>query len=187
MSASPIATPRLLLRHWRDEDLEPFRALNADPRVMQHYPDVLSGEQSDTLAERIRKRLLEHDFGFWAVEVPGIADFIGFIGLSVPGFASHFTPCVEIGWRLAVEHWGKGYASEGASAALGRAFVSLNLAEVVSFTIPANRRSIGVMERIGMVRSPADDFDRPGRPDGQPCRRHVLYRIRQSDWLRQQA
>jgi RimJ/RimL family protein N-acetyltransferase len=95
---------------------------------MQYFPDVLSGEQSDALAERIQTRLREQDFGLWAVEVPGIADFIGFIGLSVPGFTSHFTPCVEIGWRLAFEHWGKGYASEGASAALGRAFVALNLA-----------------------------------------------------------
>jgi RimJ/RimL family protein N-acetyltransferase len=187
MSAPTITTPRLLLRHWRDEDVEPFRVTNADPRVMEHFPSVLSGEQSDTLAERISQRLLEQDFGFWAVEVPGIADFIGFIGLSVPGFASHFTPCVEIGWRLAAEHWGRGYASEGASAALGRAFGSLNLKEVVSFTVPANRRSIGVMERIGMVRSPADDFDRPWRPDGSPFQRHVLYRIRQSDWLRRRS
>ena len=185
MSAPIITTPRLLLRYWRDEDLESFRALNADPRVMMYYPDVLSGEQSDALAERIQTRLREQDFGLWAVEVPAVADFIGFIGLSVPGFTSHFTPCVEIGWRLAFEHWGKGYASEGASAALGRAFVALNLKEVVSFTVPDNRRSIGVMERIGMVRSPADDFDRPWRTGGH--QRHVLYRIQQADWLRRQS
>jgi RimJ/RimL family protein N-acetyltransferase len=164
--------------------LKSFQVLNADPRVMQYYPDVLNGEQSDALAERIQTRLREQDFGLWAVEVPGVADFIGFIGLSVPGFTSHFTPCVEIGWRLAFEHWGKGYASEGASAALGRAFVALNLKEVVSFTVPENRRSIGVMERIGMVRSPADDFDRPWRPGGY--QRHVLYRIQRSDWLKRQ-
>lgn len=187
MPASPITTPRLLLRDWRDADLAPFRSLNADPLVMQYFPNVLTGTQSDAFAEYIRREIQERDFGLWAVEVPGISDFIGFVGLSVAKFASHFTPCVEIGWRLASDHWGKGYASEAASAVLASAFVSVKLTEIVSFTVPANRRSIGVMERIGMVRSPEDDFDYPLRPDGHPLKRHVLYRIKHSEWRNRQS
>jgi RimJ/RimL family protein N-acetyltransferase len=178
MPAPALQTTRLRLRCWRDDDLEPFASLNADPRVMQHFPHALNREQSDLLAARIRKTLAEREFGLWAIDVPGIADFIGFVGLSVPAFEAHFTPCVEIGWRLAFEHWGSGYASEAARAALSYAFGALGLEEVVSFTVPANQRSIGVMERIGMTRSPADDFPHPSLPDGHPLRPHVLYRLK---------
>ncbi len=180
MSAPTIETHRLLLRHWRDEDLEPFRALNADPRVMRYFPRPLNGEQSDSLAGRIRARMQERDFGLWAIEAPGVAQFVGFTGLSVPLFEAHFTPCVEVGWRLAVEHWGKGFASEAATAAIRHAFGTLGLDEVVAFTVPDNRRSISVMERVGMARSPNDDFDHPNLPEGHPLRRHVLYRRRRS-------
>ena len=117
-------------------------------------------------------------FGRWAIEVPGIAGFIGFVGLSVPNFQAAFTPCVEIGWRLAYDHWGHGYATEAARAALDFGFGELALHEIVSFTVPANLRSRGVMERIGMTRSPADDFDHPSLPVGHPLSRHVLYRAR---------
>jgi len=156
--------------------------LNADPRVMAYFPDILDREQSDLLAARIRKGLADREFGLWALEVPGIADFVGFAGLSVATFEAHFTPCVEIGWRLAFDHWGKGYASEAASAALAYAFGSLGLQEVVSFSTSANRRSIAVMQRIGMTRSPEDDFSYPTLPAEHRFRPHVLYRVKRSDW-----
>jgi RimJ/RimL family protein N-acetyltransferase len=177
-----LTTPRgLLLRPWRDEDLPAFAALNADPRVMEFMPKALSRDESDARADRIRRHWAERGFGLWAVEVPGVAPFIGFVGLSVPPFEAAFTPCVEIGWRLAFAHWGRGYATEAANAALEDGFGRLGLTEIVSFTVPANVRSRRVMERLGMTRSPADDFDHPLLPEGHPLRRHVLYRIRQAE------
>jgi RimJ/RimL family protein N-acetyltransferase len=176
-SALTIRTHRLHLRLWRDEDLPAFAAMNADPRVMEYFPRPLSRAESDARAAGIRDHFARHGFGLWAVEVPGVDDFIGFVGLSVPGFEAHFTPCVEVGWRLAHEHWGQGYATEAARAALDFGFRRLTLAEIVSSTVPANWRSRRVMERIGMTRTPADDFDHPVLPEGHPLRRHVLYRI----------
>jgi RimJ/RimL family protein N-acetyltransferase len=184
MTTSPptIQTLRLRLRLWRDEDLPAFAALNADPKVMEFLSRPLDRGASDALAARIRDHFARRDFGLWAVEVPGVADFIGFVGLSVPAFEAPLTPCVEVGWRLAHEHWGQGYATEAAGAALAFGFRHLGLEEIVSFTVPANRRSRGVMERIGMTRTPADDFDHPALPEGHPLRRHVLYRaIRRQD------
>ena len=177
-----LTTDRLLLRSWRDHDLAPFAALNADPRVRQHFPKVLSRTESDAEAARIRAGFTKHRFGLWAVEIPDIAPFIGFVGLSEPSFQAHFTPCVEIGWRLAFAYWGKGYAVEAATAVLSYAFGPLSLSEVVSFTVPANLRSRVVMQRLGMKRSPADDFDHPNLPEGHPLRRHVLYRIGPETW-----
>jgi RimJ/RimL family protein N-acetyltransferase len=173
-----VRTERLLLRRWRDADLAPFAAMNADPRVMEHFPAVLSREESDGRVERILAHFDRHGYAQWAVEIPGVAPFAGFIGLAVPGFDAHFTPCVEIGWRLAVEYWGRGYATEGARAALEFGFTELKLSEIVSFTVPANIRSRQVMERLGMTHDPRDDFDHPSLADGHPLRRHVLYRIR---------
>jgi RimJ/RimL family protein N-acetyltransferase len=172
-----LRTPRLLLRAWRDEDLEPFAALNADPVVMEFFPKPLDRTESDAAVARIRDHFAAHGYGFWAVEVPGVADFIGFVGLAVPRFEAHFTPCVEIGWRLARAYWGRGYATEAACAALDIGFRDLALKEIVSFTVPANLRSRAVMERIGMTRSPDDDFEHPLLPVGHPLRRHVLYRM----------
>ncbi|MBV8591801.1 MAG: GNAT family N-acetyltransferase [Acetobacteraceae bacterium] len=177
-----IVTQRLRLRLWRDEDLAAFAAINADPRVMEHYPKMLDRAESDASAVRIRRHLAERGFGLWAVEVPGVAGFIGYVGLSEPAFQAHFTPCVEIGWRLAVEHWGKGYATEAARAALAHAFGPLGLKEVVSFTVPPNRRSRRVMEHLGMRSSPYDDFDHPCLPEGHKLRRHVLYRLSRAEW-----
>ena len=177
-----LATPRLLLRPWRDEDLAPFAALNDDPRVMEHFPNRLTRQESDFMVSRVRAHFDRHGFGLWAVEVEGGAPFIGFVGLAVPAFQAHFTPCVEIGWRLAAEHWGRGYATEAARAALDFAFGPLNLPEVVSFTVPAHTRSRAVMERLGMRHAPADDFDHPALPEGHPLRRHVLYRISRDEW-----
>lgn len=172
-----LRTDRLHLRRWLPSDRVPFAALNADPRVMEHSPAVLSREESDTVAARIEAHFDRHGFGLWAVEIPNVAPFAGFVGLSIPGFEAHFTPCVEIGWRLAAEHWGHGYATEGARAVLTFAFQTLALGEIVSFTVPGNVRSRRVMERIGMVHNSADDFDHPALPEGHRLRRHVLYRL----------
>jgi RimJ/RimL family protein N-acetyltransferase len=173
---SDIVTPRLRLRTWVPADREPFAALNADPRVMAHFQAPLSREQSDALAIRFEEHFARHGFGLWAVEVPGIAAFAGFIGLSIPQFATHFTPCVEIGWRLSSEYWNRGYATEGALAALEFGFTRLQLREIVALTVPGNVRSRRVMEKLGMTRKPADDFDHPLVSEGHPLRRHVLYR-----------
>ena len=172
-----IRTERLVLRRWQDEDLEPFAELNGDAEVMAHMPSLLDRGESDALAARISEQFERRGFGLWAVEVPGVAPFIGFVGLSVPRFSAHFTPCVEVGWRLGRTHWGKGYATEAAQASLAFGFDNLGLEEIVSFTVPANTRSIAVMERLGMTRNPADDFDHPRLPEGHPLRRHVLYRL----------
>jgi RimJ/RimL family protein N-acetyltransferase len=177
-TANPvIETPRLILRRWRDEDLAPFAALNADPRVMEFLPKPLDWAESDAMAARIRGAFDQQPFGLWAVEVKAGTSFIGYVGLSVPKFEAAFTPCVEIGWRVAFDYWGRGYATEAARAALHYAFETLKLAEVVSFTVPANERSWRVMERLGMKRSPAEDFDHPNLAEGHPLRRHVLYRL----------
>ncbi len=172
-----IRTERLLLRRWVPTDRAPFAALNADPQVMEHFPALLSRQESDLLAGRIEMHFEQHGFGLWAVEIPGHTRFAGFIGLAVPRFEAHFTPCVEIGWRLASAHWGHGYATEGARAALAYGFEVVGLNEIVSFTVPHNLRSRRVMEKIGMIHDPADDFMHPFLPDGHPLQRHVLYRL----------
>jgi RimJ/RimL family protein N-acetyltransferase len=172
-----LRTDRLRLRRWRAADGAPFAALNADPRVTAYLPGALSREESDALVARIEAHFDRYGFGLWAVEIRDGASFAGFLGLSVPCLEAHFTPCVEIGWRLAAEHWGRGYATEGARAVLALGFDVLGLEQIVSFTVPGNARSRRVMERIGMTCMPADDFDHPLLPDGHAFRRHVLYRI----------
>jgi RimJ/RimL family protein N-acetyltransferase len=166
----------VLLREWVPDDLAPFAALNADPRVMEHYPSTLTRVESDAFArERIVPQFAERGFGWWAVEVPAVATFVGYVGLSTPSFDAEFTPCVEIGWRLAFPYWGNGYATEAARAAIDYGFVHADLEEIVSFTAHANHRSIAVMKRLGM--SYADEFDHPRFPPGHRLRRHVLYRL----------
>jgi RimJ/RimL family protein N-acetyltransferase len=177
MIAPPeLRTDRLLLRRWRPDDRAPFAAMNADPAVMRHFPALLSREASDAVAARIDEFFGQHGFGLWAVEIVNVTPFAGFIGLSIPGFDAHFTPCVEIGWRLAADCWGRGYATEGARAALNFGFDSLDLSEIVAFAVEVNHPSRRVMERIGMTHNPADDFDHPMRSADDPGRRHVLYR-----------
>ncbi len=177
MSPIELHTERLILREWRDEDLKPFAALNSDPEVMRYMPKLLSREDSDASIQRIREHFARHGFGLWAVEVREVEPFVGFVGLSMPKFESLFTPCVEIGWRLAREAWGKGYATEAAQAALQFGFQQLALNEIVSFTVPENQRSRRVMDRLGMNHDPAGDFEHPLLPAGHPLRRHVLYRL----------
>jgi RimJ/RimL family protein N-acetyltransferase len=173
-----IQTDRLLLRPWQAEDLAPYAALNADSVVMEHFLTPLTRADSDAMVDRFRAHHQEHGYGPWAVEVPGVASLVGYVGLLVPRFVAPFTPCVEIGWRLAREHWGKGYATEAARAVLNDAFGRVGLDEVVAFTVPANVRSQLVMQRLGMTHTAADDFDHPNIPEGHPLRHHVLYRIR---------
>lgn len=175
--ATEILTERLRLREWVAADREPFAALNADPLVMEYFLAPLSRAESDALVDRIEAKCQKFGFGFWAVEVPGVAPFAGFIGISVPSFETPFTPCVEIGWRLAREHWNRGYATEGARAALGYAFCSLHLPEIVAFTARGNARSRRVMEKLGMRHDAHGDFAHPQIPVGHPLRSHVLYRI----------
>jgi len=176
-ASAELRTDRLRLRRWVAADLAPFAAMNADPQVTQFLRMSASRAESDALAAAIEAHFDLHGFGLWAVEVVGVAPFAGFVGLAVPRFEAHFTPCVEVGWRLAAEHWGHGYATEGARAALAFGFQTIGLDEIVSFTVPANLRSQRVMERIGMSHDPADDFDHPRLPEGHAHRRHVLYRI----------
>jgi RimJ/RimL family protein N-acetyltransferase len=172
-----LRTERLLLRPWRDEDRAPFAAMNADPEVMEHFPSVLSRAESDALVDRIQAHFAARGWGLFAVEVPGEASFVGFVGLHTPSWSPPFGPCVEVGWRLARSAWGRGYAVEAAREALRFGFETVGLDEIVSFTVPANVRSRRVMERLGMRHDVGGDFDHPLIPEGHPLRRHVLYRI----------
>ncbi|WP_165226342.1 GNAT family N-acetyltransferase [Aquisphaera insulae] len=182
MSDPILHTDRLILRPWRDEDLEPFAAINADPAVMEYFAGPLSVEETVQFVNRIRLHFATEGFGFWAVEAPGVAPLVGMVGLARPRFQAHFTPCVEIGWRLARDYWGRGYATEAAAESLRFGFESLRLDEIVAFTTLRNARSRAVMERLGMGRSAEDDFDHPNLPEGHPLRRHVLHRIRRDGW-----
>jgi len=175
------STRRLVLRQWRDTDRRPFAALNADPLVMEHFPALLTRDQSDAMVDRCIERIQGDGYGLWAVEVRASGDFIGFVGLAVPTWEAAFTPCTEIGWRVARTAWGHGYATEAANVALATAFGAAGLDEVVSFTTTGNLRSQQVMHRLGMTHHPSGDFDHPRVADG-PLRRHVLYRISRADW-----
>ena len=179
-----LTTGRLLLRHWRDDDRAPFAAMNADPRVMEHFPAPLSRLESDALIDEFEARFDPRGFGLWALERRDDGTFIGFTGLAAVPWEAHFTPAIEVGWRLAPEAWGHGYATEAAREAVRFGFEDAELDEIVSFTVPANVRSRAVMERLGMTHDPADDFDHPRLPVGHPLRRHVLYRIDRESWTR---
>ena len=182
-----LTTDRLRLRGWRQEDLIPFAALNADARVMEYFKSALNRAESDALVARLQAHFDRHGFGMWAVESPGVAAFVGFVGLAIPPFQAHFTPCVETGWRLAAEFWGRGYATEAAAAALAFGFGPLALGEIVAYTVRDNRRSRRVMERLEMTRSEADDFDHPAYLDDERIRPHVLYRMSRAVWERKGA
>ena len=187
MSAPELRTDRLLLRRWRESDHAPFARLNGDPEVMEHFPSTLDETQSNVMAELLDVGLAERDYGLWAVEVVDGPAFIGFVGLSNTTWEAAFTPCIEIGWRLDKPHWGLGYASEAAAEVLRYAFDELELDEVVSFTSLSNLPSLAVMERIGMTRDPAEDFDHPNlRPDDPLCR-HLLSRLSRARWLASRA
>jgi len=178
MTTPRLQTDRLLMREWRDSDRAPYAELNGDPEVMRHFPSTLTAEQSGEMIDRITARWDQEHFGLWAVERTDTNTFIGFVGLMKPAWQASFTPCVEVGWRLAKQHWGHGFAPEAATAALQWGFANVDLPrdEIVSFTTVDNLSSQRVMQKIGMRRDPDGDFDHPMLPDWVH-RRHVLYRI----------
>jgi RimJ/RimL family protein N-acetyltransferase len=173
-----IETDRLLLRRWRDSDREPFARMNRDPRVMEFFPAPLSPDESNALVDHIEAHFERRGFGLWAAELRASGEFAGFVGLAIPQFDAAFTPCVEIGWRIAPEYWGMGLATEGARAVVRDAFDVLGLEQIVSFTTSDNVRSRRVMEKLGMTRDPNEDFDHPLLPTGHSLRGHVLYRLK---------
>jgi RimJ/RimL family protein N-acetyltransferase len=177
-----LTTERLVLRRWQPADRPVFAQMNADSRVMEFFPSALSRPESDLLVERIESQFRQNGFGLCAAELRRDRSFIGYIGLAVPAFEAAFMPCVEIGWRLAAEYWGQGFATEGAREVMRYAFEEMGLDALVSFTVPANVRSRRVMTKLAMTHDPAEDFDHPNLPEGNPLRRHVLYRLRRSDW-----
>ncbi|WP_163834311.1 GNAT family N-acetyltransferase [Spartinivicinus ruber] len=176
-----LKTERLILRQWQLADYRPFAAINADPVVMEYYPSCLPTTESDALADKLMSLIAKRGWGFWAVELISTKQFIGFVGLHQPEAELPFTPCVEIGWRLAKAHWGYGYATEAAQTALQFAFDKLGLNEVVSFTSCLNERSQAVMQRLGMANT-EQDFEHPSVPIESPLREHVLYKITKLQW-----
>lgn len=163
------------LRAWRDTDLDPFAAMNADPSVMRHLLAPLTRDESAAMLARLQATLAQRGWGIWAVEVAG--EFAGMVGLNVPRWPLPFSPCTEILWRLRPEFWGRGIACTAARMALDRGFGAAGLAEIVAFTTPGNTRSIRLMERLGFRRDADGDFDHPAVPAGHPLQRHVLYRL----------
>ena len=180
MTGPVLHTERLILRPWTAADRAPFAALNADPEVMRYFPSVLDRAGSDALLDRADAHFAEHGYGPWAVQPRDHDEVIGFVGLFTPTWPAWFMPCVEIGWRLARAHHGRGYATEAARASLDFAFGPAGLSEVLSFTVPANTASIGVMRKLGMRY--VADFEHPRLPEGDALRPHVLYRVRASEW-----
>ncbi|MES9968432.1 MAG: GNAT family N-acetyltransferase [Candidatus Thiodiazotropha sp.] len=178
---SIVEADRLILRQWCDEDYAPFAGINADPRVMEFFPQILSRDESDDLANRCRELIAERGWGFWAVELKGCCDFIGILGLNAPQDRLPCSPCIEIGWRFAYKHWGRGYATEAGNATLEFAFKTLMLDEVVAFTALKNQRSRAVMQRLGMSNTNRD-FDHPALVPNHPLSKHALYSITRRGW-----
>jgi RimJ/RimL family protein N-acetyltransferase len=178
MNMKEIETERLILREWQDRDLDVFSRINQDPKVLEFLPAPLNLEETAAWIDRIKKHFSLHGFGLWAAELKSTGKLIGYVGLSIPSFEAHFTPCVEIGWRLGSEHWGYGYATEAAKAVLKVGFDKFGLDEIVSFTVPTNERSIHVMEKIGMKRDFGGDFSHPKLPKDHLLSAHVLFKIK---------
>ncbi|MER9893649.1 GNAT family N-acetyltransferase [Mesorhizobium sp. M0119] len=181
---TPIRTERLILRNWEDRDRELFHRINSDERVMEFFPFRRDRAQSDAKMDELRNAIDGNGFGFAAAEIAATGECIGFVGITGTDHLPFLPPgTIEIGWRLAPEFWGKAYVTEAAEAWLAHGFEALGLKEIVSFAVEGNRRSIAVMERIGMTADPASDFDHPGVPDSHTAlRRHVFYRLSRTDW-----
>jgi RimJ/RimL family protein N-acetyltransferase len=175
MTPVVLKAGRVCLRQWQECDCEPFAQLNADPVAMEYFPFTLTRAESDAMVDRMRAAIDERGWGFWCLEIEGRC--AGFTGLNVPTFDARFLPAIEIGWRMLPHYWGRGLATEAARLALQYAFDVLKAPEIVAFTAVANARSRRVMERLGMRRDAAGDFDHPRVPAGNPLRRHVLYRL----------
>jgi len=178
-----LRTDRLLLRPWRDDDLDAIAAMNADPEVMRYFPSCLDRDGSSAMMARNAQNMRRFGFCWWAIEVPGETSFAGGVNLSIPRFEAHFLPCFEIGWRLPRIHWGKGYASEAAHAVVDFAFHEVMLDDIVAMAVPDNERSRKVMARLGMTHRDIDDFGNPMIAIGHPLRHHVLYRLTRSAWM----
>jgi RimJ/RimL family protein N-acetyltransferase len=171
-------TKRLILRQWRDSDLIPFAAMGQDPLVMEYFPELLSFDETQAAIDRMKTKFAKDGFCFYACELKETHEFIGFIGLSVPSFTAHFTPCVEIGWRIASKHWGMGYATEGALKCLDIGFNEFMLDEIISIAVANNFKSRNVMQKIGMQQDVGGTFLHPNFAPDHPLARHVLYRIK---------
>jgi RimJ/RimL family protein N-acetyltransferase len=177
-----VITERLRLRQWHERDREPFARLNADPRVMEFFPNLLDRSASDAMVDRLQSLIANRGWGVWAVELISTQEFIGFVGLHIPQPELPCSPCVEVAWRLAFDYWGKGYASEAARIALRIGFETLDLDEIVSFTAVCNRRSRAVMKRLHMQKAPAT-FVHPSLPPQHPLAEHCLYRLSRKHWM----
>jgi RimJ/RimL family protein N-acetyltransferase len=174
-----ITTERLILRPWKNEDFLPYAEMNADPRVREFFPSILTREESDAEVRRFQSTFARDGYCMFAAEVVATGQFAGFIGLQTMNFAvpSLAQPAVETGWRLSVANWGKGLATEGARGVIQYAFAILKLRELVAITVPANLRSRRVMEKIGMKHLQELDFDHPRVPEGHPLRAHLVYAL----------
>lgn len=181
-----IETDRLMLRQWRNEDLQPFASLNADPEVMRYFPTTYSSAQSNAMAQRCHDLIAEREWGFWAVSLLDTGEFIGFTGLHVPSSKLPFFPCVEIGWRLRRQFWRQGYATEAARASLWFGFEIIGLPEIVSFASAVNKPSIGVMEKLGMTNQ-YRNFPHPLVSNNPELEEHVLYAMKREEWLQREA
>ena len=179
-----IETQRLLLRPWKEEDLDPYFQLNQDPKVLEFLPGPLSHNQVAEFIKKMNAQLEKKRYTLWATELKETQEFIGFIGLNEVDFEAHFTPAVEIGWRLDSRYWGKGYSTEGANAALEYGFNKLGLSEIVAFTVLENKRSIRVMEKMGMIRDFEGDFRHPKLALEHRLSQHILYRTLSVSYLK---
>lgn len=177
-----LETSRLILRRWLSTDIEPFVAMNADLQVMEFFPRMFNREQTEKMVETIEADFCSEGFGLWALELKSTGEFIGYTGLGRPEFDAHFTPCVEIGWRLAHQHWGKGFAPEAAAEAIRDGFVRVGLNEIVAMTAEINKKSIRVMEKLNMKSDSAENFLHPAIAEGSTLRLHVLYRLVVDHW-----
>ncbi|MFN7094202.1 MAG: GNAT family N-acetyltransferase [Burkholderiales bacterium] len=180
-------TERLVLRNWTNDDLTPCIALNQDPAVMEFFPHPYTAEETIAAVERFKQHLIDYGFTMYACEFKSNQQFIGLVGLRYCDFAAKFTPCVEIGWRLAKEYWGQGLAVEAASRCLAIGFDQFKLEEIVSFTAKINKRSERIMQKLGMVHQEQDNFFHPKLPFNHPLSLHVLYRMNKVAWLKQQS
>jgi RimJ/RimL family protein N-acetyltransferase len=178
-----LQTGRLILREWRDDDVAPFSAMSTNPLVMQYLTKLPDRSAIERWVDDVRAHFRRHGFGLWAIEIPGIAPFVGFTGLTVVPYEAHFTPAIEVAWRLSPEYWRKGLVAEAATTALNVGFRSLEFQEIMANAAINNSASIRVMERLGMNRNPDDDFDHPLKPPQDPLRRQVLFRIGRKEWL----
>ena len=177
-----IQTDRLIMRQWNKDDYSAFAKMNADKDVMEFYPSILTTEQSNDMAQKIESEITVKGWGFWAIELKDKNSFVGFVGIHEPGYELPMSPCIEIGWRLAKEYWGNGYATEAGKAALDTAFKKLELTEVYSFASVSNKKSQAVMERLNMINT-NKNFEHPLIPINNPLREHVLYKIDRQQWF----